>query len=89
MSRLANIRRRQGDLPGALRMNQEAIVTLRSIGDRGGIAMALVNLGLTLFDQGNLAGSRSAFEEALATRRQQHDRNNIAQTAAARSLRDE
>jgi tetratricopeptide (TPR) repeat protein len=63
-------------------MNEEAVKTLRGIGDRGGVAMALFNLGLVLFDQGSLARSRSVFEEALAIRRQQHDKNNTAQAAA-------
>jgi tetratricopeptide (TPR) repeat protein len=82
MSRLGNIRRREGDLDEALRMNEEAVKALRGIGDRGGVAMALFNLGLVLFDRGDLARSRSVFEEALAIRRQQHDKNNTAQAVA-------
>jgi tetratricopeptide (TPR) repeat protein len=64
-------------------MNQEAVETLRGIGDRGGTAMTLHNLGLVYFDKGELARSRDAFEEALAIRRQQRDRNNTAQVLAA------
>ena len=48
--------------------------------------MALVNLGLTLFDRGDLAGSRAAVDEALTIRRQQHDKNNTAQAVAALAL---
>ena len=63
-------------------MNEEAVASLKTIGDRGGVAMAQFNLGLVLFDRGDLAGSRAVLSEALATRRQQHDKNNTAQAAA-------
>src|SRR5262249_10314201 len=82
LSRLANIRRREGDLSEARRMNEEAVTALKAIGDRGGFAMALFNLGLVLFDQGDVTRARSVVEEALAIRRQQHDKNNTAQAAA-------
>jgi len=63
-------------------MNEEAVTTLKTVGDRGGVAMALFNLSLVLLDQGDVTRARSVVEEALAIRRQQHDKNNTAQVAA-------
>ena len=83
MSRLGNIRRREGEIGEALRMNEEAVSTLRAIGDRGGVAMALLNLGMAVFDQGDVGRSRSVLEEALSIRRQQRDKNNTAQATSS------
>ena len=58
------------------------MTSLKTIGDRGGVAMAQFNLGLVLLDRGDLARSRAVLSEALATRREQHDKNNTAQVAA-------
>ena len=42
---LGVLRRRQGDLRGALAMHQEALESRRSVGDRAGVATSLYNLG--------------------------------------------
>jgi len=54
-----------GDLPGATRMQEEALQAFRDVGDRRGEASTLNNLGNVLYDRGELDRAKLSFEDAM------------------------
>ena len=63
---LANVMDGMGDLPGAVRMQQQSLEAFRSSGNRRGEASTLSNLANILLEQGQLAEAAARFEEDLA-----------------------
>src|ERR1700733_1404816 len=67
---LANVMDGMGDLPGAVRMQQQSLEAFRSSGDRRGEATTLSNLGNILIEQGRLTEAAARFGEQLAIQEQ-------------------
>jgi tetratricopeptide (TPR) repeat protein len=63
---LANIIRSMGDLPGAVRMQEQSLQASRQQGDRLGEGETLTDMGYVLFDQGQLAAAEARFTEGMA-----------------------
>jgi eukaryotic-like serine/threonine-protein kinase len=63
---LANIIRSMGDLPGAVRMQEQSLEASRQQGDRLGEGETLTDMGYVLFDQGQLAAAEARFAEGKA-----------------------
>jgi len=68
----------QGDYATARRLQEEGLAIYREMGDRRGIASALIDLGAVDFDQGDFQAARSRFEEGLAIRRELGNAQGIA-----------
>ena len=65
LTHAANVLYDRGDLAGAERMDQQALVTYREIGNRGGEAGALNNVAVVLKSQGQLEMARQLYEQVL------------------------
>ena len=68
----------QGDYSTARRLQDEGLAIRRKMGDRRGIASALIDLGAVDFDQGDFQAARARFEEGLAIRRELGNAQGIA-----------
>jgi predicted ATPase/DNA-binding SARP family transcriptional activator len=68
---------RQGDYAGAGRRYRESLALMDELGDRAGMAAALLGLGNVCALQGD-SGARLFFEESLAIGRELDDRTTIA-----------
>jgi predicted ATPase len=68
----------QGDLGRAVELHEEALALWRELGDRHGIADAVINLGALAYWQGDFGRALTLFEEVLALRRELADRQGIA-----------
>jgi serine/threonine protein kinase/tetratricopeptide (TPR) repeat protein/TolB-like protein len=67
---LANVMDGVGDLPGAVRMQEQSLEAFRSSGNRRGEATTLSNLGNILIEQGRLTEAAARFGEQLAIQEQ-------------------
>jgi len=67
---LGNVMDSMGDLPGAVRMQEQSLEAFRSSGDRRGEATTLSNLGNVLIEQGRLTEAAARFGEQLAIQEQ-------------------
>ncbi len=68
----------QGDYSTARRLQEEGLAIYREMGDRGGIASAVIDLGAVDFDQGDFQAARVRFEEGLAIQRGLRNAQGIA-----------
>lgn len=73
----------QGDHRAALAWLEEALSRMRDRGDRGGVAHALMFLGLVALRQNHLREFRTRFEESIAIRRALGDRWGTAMALTA------
>jgi non-specific serine/threonine protein kinase len=68
----------QGDYASAWAQLKESLAIRRELGDRGGMALMLNNLGVVTKGQGEFASARALYEESLAIRRDLGDQGGIA-----------
>jgi predicted ATPase/class 3 adenylate cyclase len=68
----------QGNYSTARRLQEEGLAIYREMGDRRGIASAVIDLGAVDFDQGDFRAARARFEEGLAIRRELGNAQGIA-----------
>ena len=68
----------QGNYSTARRLQEEGLAIRREMGDRRGIASAVIDLGAVDFDQGDFRAARARFEEGLAIRRELGNAQGIA-----------
>jgi predicted ATPase/DNA-binding CsgD family transcriptional regulator len=68
----------QGDTARAEALGEQSLALYRQLGDKQGIAVALVRLGVIARTKGNLVAARSSFEEALVLYREMAHTGNIA-----------
>jgi non-specific serine/threonine protein kinase len=73
-----NIAYYQADYTSARSLLEESLVIRRELGDKGGIALSLINLGNMAYMQGDYESARSQYEESLAIRRELGDKWGIA-----------
>src|SRR5205823_14661670 len=71
---------RQGELAGARRVFDEALVIHRERGDKSRAATVLNNIALLFEDEGSLAEAKPRFEESLQMLREIGDRSAVART---------
>jgi tetratricopeptide (TPR) repeat protein/tRNA A-37 threonylcarbamoyl transferase component Bud32 len=70
LTHAANVRFDRGDLPGAQRLYEQALLTYRETGNRGAEAGALNNIAVVLRSQGDLERARQLYEQVLAIARE-------------------
>jgi tetratricopeptide (TPR) repeat protein/TolB-like protein len=70
LSRMAVVRRLQGDTTASLALYEQAFEVFREIGNEGGMAVVKSNQANALMRLGRLPESRKLFEEALVTFRE-------------------
>jgi tetratricopeptide (TPR) repeat protein/tRNA A-37 threonylcarbamoyl transferase component Bud32 len=70
LTHAANVRFDRGDLPGAQRLYEQALLTYRETGNRGAEAGALNNIAVVLRSQGDLDRARQLYEQVLAIARE-------------------
>jgi serine/threonine protein kinase/tetratricopeptide (TPR) repeat protein/TolB-like protein len=70
LGNLANVEESLGDLPGATRMQREALEAFRKAGNRRGEASTLSNLANVLTEQGQLTEAGIHLDEAMAIHQQ-------------------
>jgi adenylate cyclase len=75
---LGNVQLYQGNHDAAQKLFEESLALRRKTGDKLGIANALNNLGIVVY-QRDISGARARFEESLAIRRDIGDKAGIAQ----------
>jgi tetratricopeptide (TPR) repeat protein len=68
----------QGDYAEAISLYQEAIASVRELGEKQPLARTIVNLGIAYRDQGDYGSARSLFEEGLALQQEIGDRLGTA-----------
>ncbi len=68
----------QGDYASAGALLKESLTTMRELGDKQGIAIALGDLGLVASEQGDYTPARSLHEEGLVLRTELGDEHGIA-----------
>jgi tetratricopeptide (TPR) repeat protein len=73
----------QGDYAYARSLFKESLLIQRELGDKGRIALSLLNLGQVVYAQGDYADARALFEESLAIRRELGDKKGIAYSLEA------
>ena len=78
LTHAANVLYDRGDLPGALRLYEQAVGTYREIGNRGAEAGALNNIAVVLKNQGDLDQARRLYEDVLAITREVGSRGGEA-----------
>jgi predicted ATPase/class 3 adenylate cyclase len=69
----------QGDLERATALLEESVRLFRGLGDEGGLADAVDNLGIAAAYQGNLEQATTFFEESLSLFRKAGDRWGVAE----------
>jgi tetratricopeptide (TPR) repeat protein len=67
----------QGDVEGALGLNEEALRLAKALGDRLEVSRSLANLGVVCSERGDDERARAFFEEALAIDREVGDPRNL------------
>ena len=70
--------RAQADYVAAEALHRQGLEIRRSLGDQGGIALALGSLGVVAGEQGNYDAARALQEESLAIQRELGDRASVA-----------
>jgi tetratricopeptide (TPR) repeat protein len=70
----------QGDYTAAQTLFEESLIQKRETGQKGGIALALNNLGMTAAAQGDYVAARALCEESLTLQREIGAREGIANT---------
>jgi tetratricopeptide (TPR) repeat protein len=70
ISRMATLRRLQGDSAASIKLHEEAFEIFRGLGNEAGMASAKGNQGNTLMRLGRLPEARKLFEEALVNFRE-------------------
>lgn len=61
-------------------LHEEALALRRELGDRGGVANSLADLGTIAYEQGDYPSSRTLLTESLVMRRDLADRKGIAES---------
>lgn len=80
LARSAELAYRQSDFQATIRFARESLAIYRELGDRQGMASALIKLGNAATEQGNFTAASKYLEEALAILREQADRRGTART---------
>ncbi|HZD55651.1 MAG TPA: tetratricopeptide repeat protein, partial [Anaerolineales bacterium] len=78
LARAAELAFRQSDFPATTSFAEESLAIYREVGDRQGIASALIKLGNAATEKGNYVTASGFLEEALKTWRQLEDKHGIA-----------
>jgi tetratricopeptide (TPR) repeat protein len=78
LSGAGNLAHMQGDYASARSLFEEGLALQRELGDKSGIAMSYMNLGIVANDQGDYAAARSLYEESLALHRELGDKHGMA-----------
>jgi predicted ATPase/class 3 adenylate cyclase len=76
----AMLARARVDYAEARRLLEECIAAQRQLGDEGGVAFSIKDLGNLEVDQGNIEGAEKLYSESLAEWRRLGDKEGIAQT---------
>lgn len=80
MGNLAQIWQRLGDFKTALKLYNEVKNTLEKLGDKGGIADILHNIGAIHQDQGNFQSAVKLYQQSLEIAKELEDKSGIAST---------
>jgi len=80
LTRAAELAYRQSDYSATMSFAGESLAIFREVGDRQGIASALVKLGNAATEMGDYATASGYLEEALKTWRELEDKHGIART---------
>src|SRR3989442_2416586 len=59
-------------------MHGDALAIRREIGDKGGVAQSLLNIGTILYREGDLAGAKHSYQESVSIGREIADRSQIS-----------
>lgn len=78
LARAAELAYRQSDFPATTSFAEESLAIYREVGDRQGIASALIKLGNAATEKGNFVTASGFLEEALKTWRELEDKHGIA-----------
>lgn len=78
LARAAELAYRQSDFPATTSFAEESLAIYREVGDRQGIASALIKLGNAATEKGNYVTASGFLEEALKTWRELEDKHGIA-----------
>lgn len=78
LARSAELAYRQSDFLATINFARESLAIYREIGDRQGMASALIKLGNAATEQGNYTVASKYMEEALAILRERADRHGTA-----------
>jgi predicted ATPase/class 3 adenylate cyclase len=78
LARAAELAYRQSDFSATMSLAGESLTIYREVGDRQGIASALIKLGNAATEMGNYATASGFLEEALKTWRELKDKHGIA-----------
>jgi tetratricopeptide (TPR) repeat protein len=68
----------QGDYAAARILLEQSLELFRELGNKGGIALSLINLGTVAKEEGEYAEARVLLEQSLAIRRELRDKQGIA-----------
>ena len=78
LTRASELAYRQSDYPATMSFAGESLAIYREVGDRQGIASALIKLGNAATEMGDYAAASGFLEEALKTWRELEDKHGIA-----------
>jgi tetratricopeptide (TPR) repeat protein len=78
LARAAELAYRQSDYPATLSLAGESLAICRELGDKQGIASALIKLGNAATEEGDFTTASAQLEEALATWRELDDKHGTA-----------
>jgi tetratricopeptide (TPR) repeat protein len=78
LARAAELAYRQSDYPATLALAGESLAICRELGDKQGIASALIKLGNAATEEGDFTTASGQLEEALATWRELDDKHGTA-----------